>query len=640
MVAAFLGSWLLFTLELITARLLLPAFGGAAWVWTAALGYYQALLFAAYLYTTTPWARKRRVHLALLALSLPFVFARVQSDGGRLSDLLWALLPTAPLFFVLSTTSPIIQPSLEARLKRPVYELYAWSNAGALLALLSYPVLLEPLLPLSSQLRLWAGLYALYCALAARAVTDTPPLEKGRPELSWVLMAMGPSAALASATGLLMLDFAAVPLIWVVPLALYLLTFIVTFKKDPWEPRKLGAAVIGFMALWLLAALLTARFSADLPEGWALAKRLWTLNKFLFVNGCLFMLCLVAHRALAARKPAGRAPVFYACLALGGWLGSAWIAWVMPFAARRLAMPELDWALAGVFTIGVLMWHAPDRPKAGWKPLAAAGAIVGLGAFFYVRNSPAVGSIEARRNLYGFYRVSEQEGRRYFFHGNTVHGMEVASRPGEPVLYYHKNSPMAELFRAFGPKAERVAVLGLGGGAAAAYARKGQRFDFYELDGDVVELARKHFSFLDRSPAAVSFIEGDARVQLARSTHTYDLIFVDVFSGGAIPVHMLTREALQLYEERLSPGGVIILHITNRFLELRPVAAALAEDGDWHGIARVSPRSTARPDEEYGTTWAALSRRPLKLEGWTDLSDVAPGKVWTDEHAALWSALR
>lgn len=644
--AAFLGSWLLFTLELLVARLLLPGFGGAAWIWTAALTFFQGALFASYLWTNTKPSRSRPVRFALLALPLLSVQALLSPPpellrGSGLGELLGALLLLAgPALFTLGTTSPVLQSSLEAERGRPAWELYAWSNAGALLALLSYPFLIEPALDLEAQAKLWLGLYAVYAAAAAAAVRTVPAPPRGRVEGAWVLLALGPSAALTAATNLLMLDFAAVPLVWIVPLALYLLTFILVFKKKPVETKRLGAFVVGAMLLWFFAAAVTTRFSVEL-EGWALGRKLWALNKFFFVNACLFLLCLVAHRALAARKPEGRAPEFYACLALGGWLGGAWIGWLMPFLGRNLALPELDWALAGVTTIALLIWHAPDRPSFGAGKLAAVALALAAAGVFYVRSSPAFTALESRRNLYGFYRITEEEGRRHFFHGNTAHGLELAAQPGEPMLYYHRHSACADVFEGL-PKNARAALLGLGTGAVAAYGKAGQAFDYYELDPDVVELAVGWFGHLPRGKAAARFIVGDARVKLEESSERYDLILVDVFAGGAIPVHLMTREALDLYARRLKPGGRVALHVTNRYLELRPLLAAAAREGGWTGLAKVTPRSQRQPEALYASTWVLLSREPLKskLPGWGPLWEHAGGRAWTDAYAPIWTALR
>jgi spermidine synthase len=642
MLAAFLGSWLLFTLELLVARLLLPGFGGAAWVWTASLTFFQGVLFVSYFWTNTKPSRSRPMRLALLALPLlgaPFLLSPPPS-GSSLGELLAALilLSGAPLF-TLGTTSPVLQSSLEAERGRPAWELYAWSNAGALTALLAYPVLLEPLLELKAQVLLWFGLYGVYAAATAAVVRSVPAPPSGKTSASWVLLAIGPSAALAAATNLLMLDFAAVPLVWIVPLALYLLTFILVFKKKPVETKRLGAVVVGAMLLWFFAAAVTTRFSVDIPQAWAFAGKLWALNKFFFVNACLFLLCLVAHRALAARKPEGRAPEYYASLAFGGWLGSAWIGWLMPVLGRNLALPELDWALAGVATIALLIWHAPDRPSFGAGKLAGVALLLAAAGVFYVRSSPAFLALESRRNFYGFYRVTEEDGRRHFFHGNTAHGLELAAQPGEPMLYYHRHSAAADVFTGLPPKA-RVALLGLGTGAVAAYGKAGQFFDYYELDSDVIELALGWFTHLSRGKAAARFIVGDARLRLEESPELYDLILVDVFAGGAIPVHLMTREALDLYARRLKPGGRVALHVTNRYLELRPVLAAAAREGGWTGLSKTTPRSELRPEELYASTWVALSRAPLKLTGWGPLWEHVGGRAWTDAYAPIWTALR
>ncbi len=676
-VLAFAGAFLLFWLELFAGKLLLPAFGGAAYVWTGSLMAYQGLLFLGYAYADAAIRRPRyrTSHLALLAVplfTLP-IATSVSPFGSPMVRLLSALLRSIGLpFFVLATTSTVLQGW--RRRARPgdeagAYALYAASNAGSLAALVLYPILLEPRLPLSLQARLWGWLYAGFAALHAFVLPgrDEPPAvlrgaaervgaDPARPgdEASWLLLALGPSAALLAATNLLTLDFAAVPLLWALPLALYLATFVLNFKRTPWYPRRLSSLLAGLFAVWAVGVTWTVAHSGDLAQRWQVLRRLWVVNKGLLVCGSLFVLCLICHRALALRRPRGpRAGRFYALIALGGWLGGVLVAVVMPLAARRLAMPELDAVAAGLLSLFGLLYCArtsvPGAARAVTAGELAAVTLVGAaGLWLYVRQSPAFerGTRQSLRDFYGYYRVVDTEGERRFFHGNTLHGVQSldARKRVEPTLYFGPDSPIGGVFAAFGGVFRRVGVVGLGAGTLAAYGRPGQAFDFFELDPDVISLARRWFTYLADSRAAVSTVPGDARLSLERAPGGYDLLVLDAFSGGAIPVHTLTREAFALYEGKLAPGGLIAVHVTNRFLDLRPVLAAEARDAELGAVAKQTDFALMK-EEHFYSSWVVLSRddeklRCLRAAGWEPLAASPQARAWTDDYASILAALR
>lgn len=663
---SFLGSFLMFTLELIAARLLLPVYGGAASVWTTAMMFFQGLLFAGTLYAHRALARPRyeRLHALLLALPVlffPLVVPIASPSSHPVAQVCCALLfSVGPAFFALSTTSPVLQTWAlsRGRGEDDAYSLYAASNAGALGALVSYPFLIEPALGLAAQIRVWEALYVAYAALhwfckpaslAAGSVPKTSAPSWGE-SLTWVLLAAGPSAALLAVTNLLSLDLAAVPLLWAAPLTVYLSTLVLAFKRRPWDP-KLGVVASIVMAAWAVLVLVTALFSTGLPEGWHVLRRLWVVNKAFFYGAALFIVAWLCHRALARSRPAREGlPRFYAAAALGGWAGGLLIGVAMPLLGRRLAMPELDWAVAGALSFGALLWRDALRPDPKRGPpvgrgTLAAFALLGLAALvFYVRQSPAFapGLVEQRRNFYGYYRVVDDGALKRFYHGNTLHGLEWddPSKRGEPLLYFHRGSPLGEVFARESKRVSSVAVLGLGVGSTAAYARPGRTIVFYELDPDVEEIARRRFHFLD---GGARVVVGDARLRLEQSRESYDLIVVDVFNGGAIPVHLLTRQALALYERRLAPGGLVLFHVTNRFLDLRPIVAELAADGGWSGAAEATDPKEG--EQRYFSSWVLLGREAARLApylsaGWRGLPGFSRGrKPWTDDHASLLSAL-
>ena len=670
--AAFLGSFLLFQLELLSAKLLLPSFGGAAYVWTGCMMFFQGALFCGYLYARAALARSAapryaRWHLLLLLippLFFPISLGLASVPDHPLARLLGALaLSIGVPFFVLSTTSPVIQNWLEADgLEKPgeSYLLYAASNAGAVSALLSYPVCFEPWMTLKTQLLVWEILYGAYAALhlfclPGKGGPEAVAEAKGdcRSAILWLLLSMGPSASMLAVTNLLALDLAAVPLLWIAPLAVYLSTFILCFKRRPWYPERLSLSAVYFMLAWLGAVLLTVCFSADFGGGWDLLRRLWVVNKLVFLCASLFAVCLICHRALSLSRPrAELAPRFYLWIAAGGWLGSVLIGVLMPWLGRRTAMPELDWVFAGAISLGALVFKDRRglRIPPGATALCAGIVVMSLGFGFYVTRSKAFSGSRrvSLRNFYGYYTVIDSEGLRKFYHGNTLHGIEYldAGRRDVPLLYYDRHSPLGELFGRFGGSLSSVGVVGLGAGTIAAYGRPGERIDFYELDPDVEAIAREDFSYLRLSRARVGVVTGDARLSLqARPGERYDLLVLDAFSGGAVPMHLLTREAFELYLRRLHPGGLIAVHITNRFLNFRPVLAAVAPGLGLYGAAKaVDPREAIR-EERYYSSWVVLSLdagkiKVLEEDGWRDLRRFDKGiRPWTDQYASLWPAL-
>ncbi len=681
---AFLGSFLLFTLEIVVAKLLLPRFGGAAYVWTVSSMVFQGLLLAGYLYARAALARLAggywRVHAALLLLPVFFFPIGVRGAFPALHPSLQLiallLLSIGVPFAVLSTTSPVTQDWLRrstAPEAEDSYFVFGASNTGALAALLAYPTLIEPYLTTSQQCRWWCALYFVYAVLqwflrpqTRQTFERQAPLPRSSFEerLIWAWLALGPSAALLAATNLLTLDFAAVPLLWIVPLAIYLLTFILNFKREPWYPKRLSMTLVWLMLAWFATVLVTVFFSADVSERFIVIRRLWVINKFLFYNAALFIVCLICHRALALSKPpAERSPQFYVWLSAGGWLGSVLVGLVMPVACRRIALPELDWAVAGALAFGALLYR--DRLRRREVRLEEPGpsrsvvwalAFVGLlGLALYMWKSPAFrpGNEYSLRNFYGYYRVVDEDGLRKFYHGNTLHGLQYLdpAKQDEPLLYFHRGSPIAEVFDRFGGAARRVGVLGLGSGVLGAYGRAGQLMDFYELDPDVIAIAKTRFTFLSRSKATTRAFAGDARLSveaeptLAQGGRPFDILVKDVFSGGAIPVHMVTREALRSYFARMPEDGVLAVQVTNRFLNMRPVFAALAADGGYFGCAKMSRPGRVSGEEKYYSSWIALSRsKPriaqLESNGWLDLSQFSYGvRPWTDDYAPIWSAL-
>lgn len=677
----FLASFLTFCLELSSAKLLLPRFGGSAFVWTTCVMFFQALLLAAYAsvraavgaFGTRRWSR---VHLGLLVLPLFFFPLRLPApliSAGPMTGLLWALARAAGVpFFVLSTTTLVLQgwavhdgaeDALDA------YHLFGASNLGALAALVLYPFVLEPSLSLDAQSSLWLGSYAVYAVLqwpcrprsaasarpASSAVEETLTVRR---RVMWLLLAASPCAAMLATTNLLTFDFAAIPLLWTAPLAVYLGTFVLNFRRRRPDARRLDSALLPLLGVWtalcLAGAVLTVLHAGDSTPVQTL-RRLADVGKFGYVMAALFVVGMIGHRSLAESRPSGERATaeFYTWLGAGGLLGSLVIGVLTPVLGRGVSVLGLDWAAAGALAAAAVAlrdWEffaglARRRPRLAAGLAAWAVATVLLVAAARTAAVKSAGVVFTRRNFYGVYTVVDRDGVREFFHGNTDHGMQSLdpARAREPLTYYNVHSPLAEAFAEFGARWRSIGVVGLGGGAIAAYGRAGQTMDFYELDPDVAVIAGRWFTYLKDCPATTRVITGDARLSLEHAPRaSYDLLILDAFNSGAVPVHLLTVEALRLYLDRLPPDGLLLLHVSNRYLDLRPMLAASAAELGLHGAAKRLTQNGRVADDRVPSSWVALSRDARKADalvrsrGWTPLADCARGaRPWTDRHASL-----
>jgi SAM-dependent methyltransferase len=655
----FLGAVLLFSLEPLVGRMLLPRFGGAFYVWTTALMFFQGVLFVAYLYAHVFAARSGRAHLVLVALPLIVlpvsVGAPTAAEGAGVGAIVAILVRQVALPFVVLASTAVVAQRWTAAAGREPYGLYAISNAGSLGALLGYALVIEPLFGLETQRWAWMALYVAYalCAVFAWHAVRSPlrveatraPATTPRPPLFrwayWALLSAAPSAFLMGVTNLLALDVGSVSLVWVVPLALYLGTFVVAFASpeagDPDGTRVPGAV----RRLWPHVAAVGLFFysGGDAGGGWI------DVSVHLVV---LTVVCLAAHAELYRARPAPEhLTLYYLVVAAGGWLGGAVVALLAPVAFTGLyEYPLALGALAVTLLIGrrtaLRAWLAA-RPR-GALLVSAALAVVIVVKIAASRDDDPTETLAQRRSFYGLYRVTRMPRAdgpvRDLVSGNTRHGRQ---REGDitPLSYYHPRGPLGDAL-ALLDRPRRVAVVGLGVGAAAGHLEPGERLRFFEIDPVVIELARAHFTYLSDSRAEVGVVEGDARIALARDESRYDLLLVDAFSGDAIPTHLLTREALRLYLERLAPDGVLLLHVSNRYYDLRGVLGAAAPALGLAGaeVARITGLARDQDPSQY----VALARDPARLQpliaerGWQPLRR-SEARVWTDDHANVLDAL-
>lgn len=680
-VTIFLSAFLLFQIEPIIAKSIVPWFGGSAAVWTTCLLFFQLVLLAGYLYAhgTIRYLRPKaqaRLHIGLLALSLlalhvlPRAGWKPTGAEEPTGAILLLLLATVGLpYLLLSTTGPLLQAWYAAR---PLagqattfpYRLYALSNGGSLLALLSYPVGVEPVLTIRQQALVWSVVYALFAVLcgvvAWRSQGGVRPLSEVSEEpedapapswglsLVWVGLAAVASTLLLAVTNYLTQNVAAIPFLWVLPLSLYLLTFIVCFggKGWRWTPAflPLPALAVGAMACAL---------SPDLQE---VSTGIAVLVP-LFCGG-LFVCCLLCHGELARLKPHTRhLTQFYLMVSVGGALGGLFVGLLAPSLFR--GSYELPIALAACAVVALLaLYREPGltarRQVTQPSFLVMAALTVGLMAFLiHTVRQVTDGNRVVARNFYGVLRVVDpddpaaQGATRSLANGMINHGEQFLdpSRAMTPTTYYGPQSGIGLAIKeAQGPGPERVGVIGLGTGTLATYGRPGDAYEFYDINPLVVRLARTQFTFLSGSKATISVVPGDARLSLERQPpQGFDVLAVDAFSGDAIPVHLLTKEAFALYLRHLKPGGVLAVHVSNRYLALSPV---VARDARALGLeARVVSSAADETDDTADAEWVLVSARPdffrSPLLKEATMPETRPAlRAWTDDYSNLYSILK
>lgn len=708
-----LGALLLFGLEPLVGRLLLPSCGGGFHVWAACLLFFQGALFLGYLYCHLGAGRVGRGH-ALLVL-LPLLFLPI---GGHLRELqpdpgaptgsilqaltLWIGVP----FVLLSTTGVIAQRWLaESRLpeRDNPYQLYAASNAGSFVALLAYPILIEPLLGLSNQRWAWSGAFLVYVLLALSLVprrsaageAASPEPAEAQPEeaaaaesgakpvaeeggagareeqasaalegaeapgpqpssevgpgliLGWVALAAVPSACLIAVTNVIALDLGSLPMVWVVPLCIYLLSFVLTFGPTERYPSFLRRFTGEVLTLGILLWGLGGEFT-------------WLAG--LAHLGILSWVCWVGHGELYRSRPApSHLTAFYLSVSLGGWVGGILVTFVAPRVFRGLyeyplALIALALTLALLRRRELAAYLRKARPLGvGLSLLLISSGLIYLGVDYLV--TPV--KTEVYRNEYGIYRVGTVparalDGKRVLIggrpanlvamsHGTIIHGKEPVEAPGFPIGYSHPRSPLG-LAVALRPPNQKVAIVGLGAGAMACNLRAGDDLTFYELDPLVEVLARRYFHFLETTKATLHPTRtGDARLELTKDPDgTYDVILVDAFTSDAIPIHLLTAEAFAIYRARLKPGGWLMLHISSRYYDLRPVvratAQSLSEPLAGAILEHLDPSLLALledPSSAYVLAREEADLAPLYRTGWVaqDEARLPPASPWSDDYA-------
>ena len=717
------GSFLLFLVQPMIARMVLPKLGGAPMVWNSAMLVYQALLLGGYAYAH--WLgrfavrRQAAIHLGVFlvaALWLPIGIAQIAPPGSG-QEALWVPLllfaSIGPVFFVVSAQAPLMQRwfAADARAGDPYY-LYAASNLGSFAGLISYPALVEPTMPLAAQSWVWTGGYALLVLLVAAAaaarwhgsaqteasVTDAPR-PRLRRQLHWLFIAAVPSGLMLSTTTHLTTDIVAMPLLWVLPLGLYLLSFVIAFStfERPTQIITLIAPIV-LLAVGGLGLLSSG--------GGSMMVALASL-------AMLFIVATALHGYLYFLRPAAQhLTLFYLVMSAGGVLGGLFAALVAPLlfdwvyehpllilaAAMLLPLPALlpwdkwpgieartarvaafllvaiaaiaawnmvarwtgrldgdiaPWGIA-IFVIGVLV--------TGWRwayVSTLALLMIGVGGWDTIQESFTGARV---RSYFGVYTVTDypQAGQRRLAHGTTLHGLQRtdAARRREPTTYYGPQSgvglTLAQAGALAGPRAS-IGIVGLGAGTLACYRRPGQEWTIFEIDPVMVDIARDpaKFTFLFDCAPEAPIVVGDARLQIANQPPgRFDIVVIDAFSSDAIPLHLLTSEAIGIYARAMKPDGILLIHISNRFFGLEPVLAAEAKARGWTAAIRMDPgpASGSDFDDLTASNWVALTATPTRMQqltggmrprdeafadgAWVPLAARAKFERWTDDYAS------
>ncbi len=729
-VAIFLSALLLFSVQPLFTKMVLPRLGGSPAVWSVAMVFFQTLLLAGYAYahaltTIRNHGAALAVHLAVLAvafMTLPLAMAEGWGEPPASGTALWLLglfaVSIGLPFFALAANNPLLQAWF-VRTGHPdgrdPYFLYASSNIGSFLALLSYPVLLEPLLSLRTQNLLWTGGYGVLIVLIAAcgvlllrgpatvaAIVADGDVSRPPPDwplrLRWIFLAAVPSGLLIAVTAHISTDVAAAPLLWVLPLSLYLLTWVLVFQSRPLLPH------------WLMLVLLPVAIA-----GTILLLGLGGIRSMPVTLGghlvCFFVIAMACHGELARTRPAPRFLTgFYVALSFGGMVGGLFAGLIAPYtfswiaeypiliAAAVLCRPPqpgrapfwryglwLAFAVAAVVlavpvAIGGEAFAWADAHRAtgiivlalvamcvmillpGSRAIGLAAVMLALAALrLYPGDN---GRVETVRSFFGVHKiVTTTDGRyRVLMHGTTIHGAERLAGDGaaaderpEPISYYHRDGGIGQAIAAVrarkgGPI--RVAVIGLGAGGLTCAAEPGEHWTYFEIDPSMIATARdpRYFTFVEKCAPNLDVVVGDARLTFAKQPDgIYDLVVVDAYSSDAIPIHLATQEAMAIYKRKLRPGGAVMMHVSNRNLELASVAVGIA---DANGLRSwVYNEGSGRDDEYIFSTNVVLSARddadigPLAVSSvWAETPPTPGQRVWTDDYCnvlgAAWRRLR
>ncbi len=713
--ATLLGAFLVFQVQPVISKTVLPWFGGSPAVWTTCMLFFQLLLFGGYLYAHLLISRVPRrfqgiVHAALLmaaVLSLPIQPSDNWKPSGDIYPVPYLLALLAMHvglpYFVLASTGPLVQAWFARRRSdHGVYRLYAFSNIGSLTALVSYPVLVEPSLAVDHQSLLWSllfcgfalvqGTLALWLSNRANSNGDgsssagdatacgpvaepQPPLVKpSRYRLTrWLLLPALASVGLLAVTNHVCQDVAVIPFLWVLPLGLYLLSFIICFDRPAWYKPRLYA--------WTVVACIAG----------LIAMSLTPLSHWMLVDAALHLtllmaMCMLCHGEVARLKPhPQRLTQYYLMLSAGGALGGLVVGLLCPLLFTGYTELAICTGITAATATAVLMGYRTARFGDQRFDLRRVHGLRGglvalaLGVTWLSTDSSTAGVQASSRNFFGVLRVVQMDDCVVMMHGRTMHGLQTHDAPNQATTYYGPDSGIGRVLRAQRASLEEsarhgtapdqsspdqsspgqsspgqssrgeglnVAGVGLGCGTLATYGNPGDRYEFIEINPDVIRLAQQHFDFIDQSAAEVQLTVGDGRLVLEdRADGRFDVIALDAFSSDSVPAHLLTREAFALYRSCLKPQGVLVVHVTNRHLDLPPVVHRLAADAGLASGLIASPLDIQQ--HTLAAQWIVIAANDHPIWDAAELQGVIrpsepqrqQGPLWTDRYHDLLSVV-
>jgi len=671
-VTIFLSAFLLFQVQPLIAKMILPWFGGSASVWTTCMLFFQMILLLGYVYSH--WMvqylssfKQSLLHIVLLVLSLAILpiqpspsWQPTGNENPTLQILGLLLVSIGLPYFVLSTTGPLLQAWFAREKSGTVpYRLFALSNFGSLLALLAYPIAVEPFFAANVQSYLWSSLYLLFaafCALLAwrnrnvlAAVTEESSADRTADNLtpqahsyiSWIFLAACPSILMVADTSYLTENVAPIPMLWVIPLALYLLSFILCFERSNWYQRKIYLPL--FVVSLLVLAILPRVSVTALP-----------LPVFIAINLiAFFVVCMVCHGELSKQQPHTRfLTTYYLMLAVGGLVGGLFVGIVAPYAFNGNYEFSVGIVLTAIVVFSVLRSKLTMAPKN--QRTFAVFCVLVIVALGYVRIDDHIEELSGAdvkvRNFYGTVNIftDRETNKKSMSHGVVTHGEQFLNPDlaKKPTTYYIEKAGVgrAILFKAQQLGSINVGVVGLGVGTLATYGRANDFYKFYEINPQVIELAEKNFTYLSDTKAKTEMVLGDARIQLANEpANKFDVLVIDAFSGDSIPVHLLTLEAFEEYFRHLKPNGILAVHITNWYFDLAPViktaADHLRKDARVVYLARDSEAKT------YRSHWALISsdKEFFASANMTDAKSISRDpsfRAWRDGYSSLLSVFK
>ncbi len=636
----FISAFLLFQIELIIAKLFLPSYGGSYLVWGACVVFFQGVLLAGYIFAHHFIEKKGirtylKIHLILLIL--PFIFfpgrmlAIPPSDTSLplvIEIFIKLILTIGPVFFVLSTISLVTQSwlSVSTKNKTSPYVLYAISNLGSFLGLLTYPFIFELFLTNTDQINIWRSFYILLVVLnvlAFKIVSINPPVVNTSEKIKynwpqaarWLCLSAAGVVLFLSVTNIITYEITPAPLLWIIPLSIYLFSFILNFQNKPFNPKWINKSVVIIIPLAIIYYFVSKILTMPV-----------ILSSIIF-DLLLFVLCMFAQGELIRTKPEkGNLTFFYVMISLGGFLGGILTSWIIPLISINLVE----------FLVGLLLLSLATRRM--WLITFTVIAIAVSSPLENMIRHHA--SVIKKRNYYGIYDIFDSNEIRIFLHGTTLHGVQFTDpqRKWIPLGYYSPTSPLGEILTSDLFKINRIAGIGLGAGTIAMYSRSDCPVDFYELDPDVVDLAKKYFSYLSLAPGHINMFLGDARISLEKQKDVlYDVLIVDAFGGDSIPTHLVNSDVTHLYKKHLKEGGIIFFHIPNRYFDLKPILAHIA-----HNVgAYAAFKATSDEGFTMRTIWGIITWdqqkyiRMITEKNWQPLDSRSFNSVkpWSDNYS-------